>query len=170
MRSPSIGASVNLKKASIGELLALSRQVLAELRQREVIRTTNAPTGDYAEWLVQRVVKGVLEPNSKRSWDLVTPDRERLQVKARVVVDPRNRGQRQLSPFRSWNFDAAVIVLFDDEFEVWKAGCLPTADLQGLARHSKHVNGELVFATDEVLDKAEDWTDRLRKVAQRQDE
>ena len=28
--SPSIGASVNLKKASIGELLALSRQVLAE--------------------------------------------------------------------------------------------------------------------------------------------
>jgi hypothetical protein len=63
---------VNLKKATIGELLALSRQVLVELRQRDVIRTTNAPTGDYAEWLVWRVVKGALEPNSKRSWDLVT--------------------------------------------------------------------------------------------------
>ena len=161
---------MNLKKATIGELLALSRQVLVELRQRNVIRTTNAPTGDYAEWLVWRVVKGALEPNSKRSWDLVTPDGERLQIKARVVVDPRDRGQRQLSPFRSWDFDAAVIVLFDDEFKVWKAACLPTADLRNQARHSRHVNGELVFATDDVLKEAEDWTDRLRKAAKHQDE
>lgn len=161
---------MNLKKATIGELLALSRQVLVELRQREVVRTTNAPTGDYAEWLVRRVVKGELEPNSKRSWDLVTPDGERLQIKARVVVDPRDRGQRQLSPFRSWDFDAAVVVLFDGEFKVWKAARFPTVDMKRRARHSKHVNGELVFATDDVLKEAEDWTNRLRKAAKHQDE
>jgi hypothetical protein len=159
----------NLKRATIGELLALSRQVLVELRSRDVIRTTNAPTGDYAEWLVQRVVKGTLEPNSNRSWDVTTPSGDRLQVKARVVVDTKNRGQRQLSPFRSWDFNFAVIVLFDDEFKVRKAACLSAERLEAVARYAKHVNGNLVFATDELLSEGKDWTQRLRRAAQRQD-
>lgn len=159
----------NLGKASIGELLALSRQVLAELRSRQVIRTTNAPTGDYAEWLVQRAVKGKLEPNSNRSWDLTSPKNERLQIKARVVVDAKNRGQRQLSPFRSWDFDGAVIVLFDDAFQVWKAARLSAKKLEAIARYAKHVNGNLVFATDALLGDGEDWTEKLQQAARRQD-
>jgi hypothetical protein len=159
----------NLKRATIGELLALSRQVLVELRSRDVLRTSNAPTGDYAEWLVHRVVKGTLEPNSNRSWDVTTPSGDRLQVKARVVVDTKNRGQRQLSPFRSWDFHLAVIVLFDDEFKVRKAACLSAERLEAVARYAKHVNGHLVFATDELLAEGEDWTRRLRQAVQRQD-
>lgn len=154
---------------SIGELLGLSRGVLAELHRREVIRTTNAPAGDYAEWLVQRATKGELAPNSKSSWDLETPDGKHLQVKARIVVDPKNRGQRQLSPFRSWEFHSAVIVLFDNAFKIWKAALLPAAELKECSRPSKHVNGDLVFATDELLGTGEDWTGRLVAVAETQD-
>lgn len=161
---------MNLTKMSIGELLGLSRKVLAELRKRGVLRAANAPTGDYAEWLVQRATGGRLEPNSKSSWDLETADGERLQVKARVVVNPRDRGQRQLSPFRSWDFNAAVIVLFDDEFEVWKAAWLSVAKLKQCARYAKHVNGNLVFATDELLSSGEDWTERLAAISERQDQ
>jgi hypothetical protein len=160
---------MNLSEMSIGELLGLSRGVLAELRERKVIRTANAPTGDYVEWLVQRATGGVLEANSKRSWDLALPQGQRLQVKARTVVDPRDRGQRQLSPFRSWDFDAAVIVLFDDEFKVWKAACLPTLELEKHARFAKHVNGNLVFATNELLESGDDWMPRL-KAAENQDQ
>ena len=54
--------SSDLRGLRIGELLALSRSVLAELRRRGVIRTSNAPTGDYAEWLAAQATGGQLEP------------------------------------------------------------------------------------------------------------
>jgi hypothetical protein len=48
--------AVQEAKEFIGELLALSRRILAELRERGVIRTGNAPAGDYAELLAFRAV------------------------------------------------------------------------------------------------------------------
>jgi hypothetical protein len=68
-----------LEPLSVGELLALSRRVLAELRRRGAIRSGNAPAGDYAEVLVERATNGELAPNSQRSWDVLTPEDERLQ-------------------------------------------------------------------------------------------
>lgn len=41
-------ARIDLGDLGIGELLALSRRILAELRHRGVIRSGNAPAGDYA--------------------------------------------------------------------------------------------------------------------------
>ena len=54
-------------------LLGLSRAILRELKERGVVRTGNAPTGDYAELLVCQVTGGELAPNSERSWDVRTP-------------------------------------------------------------------------------------------------
>jgi hypothetical protein len=88
-------ARIDLGDLGIGELLALSRRILAELRRRGVIRSGNAPAGDYAELPVQRATSGELAPNSQKSWDVVARDGERLQVKARVVTDPRVLGERQ---------------------------------------------------------------------------
>jgi hypothetical protein len=150
-----------------GELLALSRRILAELRKRGVIKSGNAPAGDYAELLVQQASGGELAPQSQKSWDVMTPEPngERLQVKARVVTDPKNRGERQLSTFRSWDFDAALIVLFDDDFVVWKAARVPVEIVQDVARPDAHVGGCRVFATDELLARGDDWTERLREAA-----
>src|SRR3954451_10465145 len=117
-----------------GELLGLSRAILAELRRRGVIRTGNAPAGDYAELLVRVATGGQLAPNSQRSWDVLTPAGERLQVKARVVTSPTAHGERQLSVFRSWDFDAVMIVLFDDEFGVWRASRIPAGILEQQSR------------------------------------
>lgn len=71
---------MNLGELTISELLALSRRILAELRERGVIRTGNAPAGDYAELLVQRATDGELAPNSTKSWDVLTPEGDRLQA------------------------------------------------------------------------------------------
>jgi hypothetical protein len=155
---------VLLRDSSTGELLTLSRRILAELRQRKVIRTGNAPAGDYAELLVQLATRGELAPNAQRSWDVVTPAKKKLQVKARVVTNPRTRGERQLSVFRSWKFNAAVIVLFDDDFRVWRAALLPTSVIRSAGRFREYVQGTVVFATDELLALGDDWTDILRKV------
>jgi hypothetical protein len=151
-----------------GELLALSRRILAELRNRDVIKSGNAPTGDYAELLVQQATGGELAAQSQKSWDVETPgpNVELLQVKARVVTDPKKRGERQLSFFRSWDFDAAIIVLFGDDFTVWKAARLPVEIVEEVAKHVSHVSGWRVIATDALLARGEDWTERLRDAAQ----
>ena len=156
---------MNLRALRTGELLALSRAILAELRERGVIRTGNAPAGDYAELLVRVATGGELAPNSQRSWDVLTPEGQRLQVKARVVTDPRAAGERQLSVFRSWDFDAAVVVLFDDTFRVWRASRLSVQTLQEQARFVEHVRGHRIIARDELLDAGDDWTELLRSAA-----
>ncbi len=154
-----------LPKLTVAHLLALSRAILAELRKRGVIRSGNAPAGDYAELLVQLATGGELAPASQKSWDVKTSEGERLQVKARVVTDPRNRGERQLSVFRSWEFDAGLIVLFDDCFRVWRAAKLPSSLLRQHAREVEHVRGFRVMAVDTLLDQGEDWTELLRLAA-----
>jgi hypothetical protein len=154
----------SLSNLTVGELLLLYRRILADLRRREVIRSGNAPAGDYAEWLVWRATGGQLAPNSQKSWDIETPESERLQVKARLVINPRRHGERQLSVFRSWKFDAAVIVLFDDEFRVWQAARIPMKTIKANARFLEHVNGHRVHATDDLLALGEDWTNRLLAV------
>jgi hypothetical protein len=155
-----------LADLSVGELLALSRAILAELRSRGVIRSGNAPAGDYAELLVQRATHGELAPNSQRSWDVLTPEGERLQVKARVITAANRAGERQLSVFRSWDFDALVIVLFDDNFRVWRAARLAAGLLEQQSRFIEHVRGYRVMATDPLLEHGEDWTERLRAVVE----
>jgi hypothetical protein len=152
-----------LRALSPARLLALSRAILATLKDKGVIRSGNAPTGDYAELLVQRASGGELAEASQKSWDVKTPDGVRLQVKARVVTgDSGARGERQLSIFRSWDFDAGVIVLFDDQFRVRRAACLPQSVLVEAGRRSERQGGWVVTATDALLERGEDWTERLR--------
>lgn len=158
---------MDLKGASTSELLSSYREVLAELRRREIVRTGNAPTGDYAETLVKVAFKGELAPNSEKSWDVLTPDGEKLQVKSRLLDDPTKSKQRQLSPIRSWGFDFLVIVLFDSNFRVWRGAKVPAALVQGTGTHSDWVNGELIIARDSLFahTEAEDITSRLQQTA-----
>jgi hypothetical protein len=140
-----------LDALSVEELMRLSRDALSELRKRGIVRTGNAPAGDYAEWLVVNVTGGELAANSTKSHDVVTPSGERLQVKCRVVTDTAKRSERQLSPFRSWDCDAVVIVLFDERFSVRRMALLPTEVVKSAARWQEHVRGWIVFATDTLL-------------------
>src|SRR5436305_7218150 len=111
---------LKLGHRGISDLLYLYGQVLVELREHGVIRSANAPTGDYAEWLVQRALGGELQPNSNKSADLIVR-KKKIQIKARVLSDPEKPGERQLSSFRTWDFDDAVIVLFDRHYNIRRA-------------------------------------------------
>ena len=138
------------------ELLAYSGQALAELRRRGIVRTANAPAGDLAERLVADAMRGELAPNSQKSWDVLAPPVvpspwRRIQVKARVVTDGDNAGQRQVSAFRSWDFDAAMFVLFDPVYAVRKAALVAVAEVQHVATHVDFTASDRVFATDALL-------------------
>jgi TFIIF-interacting CTD phosphatase-like protein len=115
---------------------------------------------------VARFTGGTLEDPSNASWDVLTPEGEKLQVKARIVSDGQNRGQRQLSTFRSFTFDAAIVVLFDDDCAVWKAWRVPVTVVEERARRAEHVGGYTLFAVDELskVTGVADWTERLRRV------
>lgn len=150
--------------ASTAELFSTYRAILRELRSRSVVRTGNAPTGDYAEWLVARHLSGKLAPNSEKSFDVTDPDGRTYQVKSRMV-DGVGQGKRQLSPFRSWEFDDAVIVLFHGDYTVMRAAVIPCESLKAASTHRQHVNGDVALATDDLMDAGEDITEALRSIA-----
>ena len=76
---------MDIESATVPQLLTQYAEILAELRKREVVRTRNAPIGDYAEFLSAAVYDGALEPNSGKSHDLIAADGRLVQVKARTI-------------------------------------------------------------------------------------
>lgn len=157
-------ATFDFDNATTSELFSTYRGILRSLRERGIIRTGNAPTGDYAEYLAAKFLGGHLADNSVKSYDVEALDGTRYQVKSRVV-DGKGAGKRQLSPFRSWDFEHALIVLFDDDYRVERAAVIPVAVMQERSTHRAHVNGHVAFATDDLLDLGVDVTQDLRQVA-----
>jgi hypothetical protein len=154
---------------STAELLSGYAQTLAELRRRGVVRSNNAPAGDYGEWLTARALGGTLVENfSVKSYDLTLPAGERVQVKTRVVSAPVRRGQLQASVFRSWDFElAALVLLRDNDYAVHRAALVPVQVVQSSAVRVEHVNGWRLVMTDDVLahPEAQDFTDAAREAA-----
>ena len=142
-------------------LLATYESILAELRAREVVRTNDAPAGQYAEWLAWRVLGGDLAANAVKSYDLVTEQKRKVQVKARVLRKPNLVGERQLSPFRSFDFDDALVILFDRTYQVLRAVLLPKAVVEAKSSYRQHVNGYILIARDTVLGEGTDVTERF---------
>lgn len=157
------------RRQSVGELLAGYASALAELRRRGVVRSGNAPAGDYAEWLVSKALGGRLADNfSVKSWDVLLPNGARVQVKTRLVSSPPSPGQLQTSPFRSWDFEqAALVLLRGSDYGVHRATLIPVAVVEAAGRWRAHVNGYVVTMSAALLDHptARDITEALREAA-----
>lgn len=89
---------------------------MRQLRARDIIRTNNNPIGDIAEAIVALHYGGERGSFSQAGWDVLLPDGERLQVKALRLAGAR--GRRNLSPIRDADYDAVIVVIFDDDFRV----------------------------------------------------
>lgn len=69
-----------------------------------------------------------------------------MQVKARLIANPPTAGQFQTSPFRSWDFDLAVLMLFRaDNYAPALAVLAPVELVRINAKRRAHVNGDVVF-------------------------
>ena len=160
----------DLTAASASEIFTLYGAMLRELRARDVIRTNNAPAGDYAEWLVAGALHGTLAPNSEKSFDVGDTEFGRVQVKVRVVSSPAQSGQLQTSPFRSSDFDHAAFVLLSDvDYTVFRAFLLPVEAVQERWTWRAHVKGHVVQMNGPTMNHTEaiDITDELRQAAWR---
>lgn len=159
----------DLSQAPANALFSLQGQLLAELRHRGVLRTNNPPVGDYAEWLVWRALgQERLPVNSTKSYDLVSEQFGKVQVKARLVSSPAKSGQLQASPFRSEEFDHAAFVLLSAvDFSVVSAVILPLDAVKSRWSWRPQVRGWTVLMNGPTMGhlQAEDITDGLRRAA-----
>lgn len=131
-----------LEERSTRDLLRMYAATLTILLERGVIRTRNAPAGDLAERLVADAYDGTLAANSNKSYDVLTSDGRKLQVKCRVLANGR---AAMYSVFRSWDFDACVFVRFDPEtYDVLEAYEVPSAEVQAIAKEVAWVKGSRV--------------------------
>ena len=159
-----------IRDHTVSDLLALYADILTELRDRDVIRSTNNPVADYSEWLVAKAFDFALAPKSEAGYDVVAPDLTRYQVKGRrpTIENP----SRQLSFIRGLDgasepFDYLIGILFRPDFTVLRAAEIPVADIHQLAVWTAHVNGWRFILRDSVWERpgVRDVTQALQRAA-----
>jgi len=152
--SPTIDKSLPaLDKLSVIELLATHSAVLAELRVRGVLRSSNNPTGDYTEWLVAERLGLRLNKNSEKGYDATDADGVRYQIKGRKL-SPSN-SSTQLGVIRDLDkqeFDFMIAVVFEVDWRVKCAAKVPHDVIAGLAKHRKHVNGHVLHVRPSLFE------------------
>ena len=150
------------------ELLNLHGKVLEELRTREIIRSSNNPVGDYAEYIYCQAFGWKLADNSEKDADAVGDDGARYQIKGRRMT--RHNASRQLGALRRLpekNFDYLAGVLFNEDFTILRAALIPHALVLGNAKYVEATNSCRFLLRDEVWDwpEVEDVSAKLRTAA-----
>ena len=141
-----------LSDYSTSALLALHGALLAELRSRDVLRSENNPTGDYAEYLFSQAFGWTLEANSRSGYDAIDSEGVRYQIKGRRLA---KRKSRQLSFIRNLDakpFDFLAGVIFDSDYSVIRAALVPVEVVKGQSRFVEHVRGWQLFLRDSIWD------------------
>jgi hypothetical protein len=140
-------------------------QIMDELRARKIIRTSNHPIGDYAEWLVADRLGLKLVSNSTSGYDAIDSSGIKFQIKSRRIT-PRNPS-RQLSAIRNLKnhgFDFLIAVLFDTQFNITSVTKIPHEVIGKYARFREHVNAHILILRGGVLNDplVEDLTSQFR--------
>lgn len=140
-----------IQTAGVTELLILHSQIMDELREREIVRTGNAPLGDYAELLFATAFGWSLESNSSSGHDATDAAGLRYQIKSRRIT-VRN-ASRQLSAIRRLpddTFDFLAAVLFNESYRVTKAILIPHEVVVRRAKRVEHTNSWRFILDDRV--------------------
>ena len=135
------------------ELLQLQGSVITELRQREIVRTSNAPLGDYTEWLVARTLNLDLEVSSKAGFDAQTKDGIRIQIKGRRPT--KENQSRQLSAIRKYDeqdFDELIAVFFNENFTIKEVYRMPHKIIGKYAKYRSHPNAHVLIMQGPILE------------------
>jgi hypothetical protein len=143
--------------ATVGalELLGLYDAVLTELRSREILRSTNNPVADYAEWLASRALGLLLQPKSTAGFDGICREGIRYEVKSRRCT--RHNESVQLSAIRKLDdchFDYLIGIIFRADFTVDYAGKVPHEVVVERARYRTHTNAWILHFKRHLLDDA----------------
>jgi len=133
------------------ELLNLHAQALEELRRRGLIRSSNNPVGDYAEYLFCKAFGWRQADNSAKDADAVGCDGVRYQIKGRRLT--KRNMSRQLGALRRLpekNFDILAGVLFNEDFSIRRAALAPHAVVEDRATYVDATKSWRMMLTEDV--------------------
>ena len=140
-----------LQSATPSELLALYIAVLKELRRRKVVRSTNNPVADYAEFLVSRAMELKLATKSTIGYDATDAMGKRYEIKSRRIT--AHNKSRQLSVIRgldNHHFDYLAGILFAEDFALQRACLVPFEVVKKEADYREHVNGWILHLRESL--------------------
>jgi hypothetical protein len=126
---------------------------MKELRTRQVIRGNNNPTGDYAEWLVAKVLGLTLETQAARGFDAKDSEGIRFQIKGRRVT--ALNGSVQMGVIRDidkFHFDILIAVLFEENWDIRYVARMPHSAVESLANYSDHQRGHILHLRPNCFD------------------
>jgi len=159
---------MDLKGLPPTELLGLHSEIGEELRSRGILRSSNNPTGDLAEYLFCRAFGWKQFANSESSVDAEGQDGTRYQIKGRRLT--RHSKSRQLSAIRELQverFDFLAGLLFAEDYSILRAALIPHAVVLASATFVERTNSHRFLLRDTVWQApgVKDVTAQLRSIA-----
>jgi hypothetical protein len=159
--------AIALSELTAPMLLCLQAETMEELRRRGVVRSTNNPTGDLAEYLFCKAFGWTQANNSHRHVDAIGTDGTRYQIKGRRVT--KHNASRQLSAIRDLadgNFDYLAGVVFSSDYTVHRAAIIPHAVIALNSEYVKRTNSHRFMLRDAIWNQGGvlDVTENLRQV------
>jgi hypothetical protein len=148
------------------DLLRLHARIGDKLRDRNVTRSANNPTGDLAEFLFCKAFNWLQENNSKANVDAIGNDGTRYQIKGRRIN--RHNASRQLSAIRDLtggHFDYLAAVLFTEDYSILRAAVIPRDVIVERSTFVARTNSHRFLLRDDVwnIDGVKDVTAALRE-------
>ena len=140
----------NLEQMAEVELLRTYTGVIDELMRRGVVRTRNAPIGDYTEWLVCSHLGLEMQANSKAAFDASDANGIHYQIKGR-------RSEKQSDQFsvirnlEENGFHFLIAIVFNNDWSIRLAVKIPHEVVARRAAYSGYVNGHILTFTDKII-------------------
>lgn len=141
--------ATNVEGLSMNALLRLYARLKKELRLRDF----RNPIADHAVEIVVKYLGGMKMRASNKGFDLLLPDGQRVEVKARCIMS--YSGSRILVSdircLREKRFDLLAVIILHADLAVAGAFLLPYSVVAGCAKYSAHSNAWKFYWCKDLL-------------------
>ena len=145
---------------------------MGELNRRGLIRSSNNPVADYAEFLVVEALSLSRVAKSVKGHDAIDKNGMKYEIKGRRLT--RRNNSRMLSAIRdleSGHFHYLAGVLFKEDFTFDKACLIPVEIVRTKCKYRRHTNAHILELKDHLWQDPTcvDISEKVREVIRRFD-
>jgi hypothetical protein len=160
---------LDVSSKSVPALLKLYADVHEALRRRGLMRSSNAPTGDFAAFLFCKAFGWEQPVNPNVGYDAKDSTGTLYQIRGRRITRySPSRELPALPDLKNRPFHALAAVLFNEDFTVGRAALIPIEVVEAKSSFSEHAKAWRFLLTDAVWEVpgVTDVTSALRKASE----